>query len=142
MRPPCRTRVVLALACLLAGGQWASAQYAPYTNRPQVNPYLNLFRGGLVLQGRYQTQHDNLRDQKLFTTNRDLITGAAVGRLNNGVTLTLVGLLNRGINDAQNDTLLVDNRSTAINSAIGIPWRLARRVLAQRARASRSSSSS
>lgn len=88
---------------------------------------LNLFRGGLILQGRYQTQHDNLRDQKLFTTTRNLITGAVIGRLNDGVTLTLVGLLNSGLNDAPNDTLLVDNRSTAINTAVGIPWRLSRR---------------
>ena len=88
---------------------------------------LNLLKGGLVLQGRYQTQHDNLRGQKLFTTTRDMVTAAVMGRLTNGVTLTAVGLLNSGLNDAANDTLLVDNRSTALNPAIGIPWRLARR---------------
>src|SRR5262245_10700975 len=84
------TVAVLALTSPLGGGGEASAQfspYAPYTGRPQINPAINIFRGGATpgqnFYGLIQPQLDFRAGiagvQAQTQLNQALITGLQTG---------------------------------------------------------------
>src|SRR6185437_16414499 len=80
------TTAVLAVGCILAGGERSPAQYPAYS-QPAVSPYLNLFRPGGTPGANYynfvQPQLsfaggiNSLQQQTL--ANQQLITGLQVG---------------------------------------------------------------
>jgi hypothetical protein len=85
---------------------------------------VRLFRGLVMLQGRFQRQENNVAEQRIATTTRDVATATATWRAPGDVTLTVVGLVSTAGNDEANDTLRVDNRTSTINAALSRPWRL------------------
>jgi hypothetical protein len=84
---------------------------------------VRLLRGGLMLSGRWQGQRDNLSGQRRFTTGRQTVTASAIARLGTS-TLSLAGLVNTAGNDAENDTLRVDNRTLSTQVAWQLPYAL------------------
>ena len=121
---------------LTAGLEQVGAGYSSLGVAYLVNDRRAWFAGGdvrligdrLQLQGRVQKQKDNLLAQKRFTTLRDIYNASAVARIG-AASLALTGARNVAANDADNDTLLVDNRASVLNAQVSVPWQVASQVI-------------
>ena len=89
---------------------------------------VRLFRDRVQLQGRVQQQEDNLIGQKRFTTSRDVYQAGAIFRIARG-SVALTGVRNLALNDATNDTLLVDNTANVVNAQVSYPIRFGKKDL-------------
>ena len=75
---------------------------------------IRLIGGKLHLQTQLQHQNDNLLNQKIATTNRDMISGTAVVMLSQRINTSITALINTTANDAAVDTFRVNNRAFAL----------------------------
>jgi hypothetical protein len=92
------TIAVLTLACLLGGGNWVAAQYAPGTPyaQPQPSAYLNLLRGGATPGFNYFSLTRPQLDfrggivglQQQVQQNQQLVTGLEATRAGNQAAVT------------------------------------------------------
>ena len=86
----------------------------------KVGGNVMFFDGRVALQGQVQRQNDNLLDQKLFTTNRDVGSFSIALRPTRATSASIAMIGNRIGNDATNDTLLIDNRTLGLNTNVSI----------------------
>lgn len=73
----------------------------------------NLFSGNLAIQTNFQRQNDNTANQKLFTTERNNIAVMVSARPIKPLSVSVVTNMNNMGNDANNDTLKIDNTTAS-----------------------------